>query len=112
MSSHQLHRTLEVQYNTAWFMSHRIREAMRKGPLAPMGGAGEIVEVDETVIGKRDDVGSKEAKYTRDRNIVLTRVNRQGEARSFHVDQANGETIVPIVRANVAAEASCSAGGS
>src|SRR5262245_21797527 len=104
MSSHQLHRMLEVQYNTAWFMSHRIREAMRKGPLAPMGGAGEIVEVDETVIGKSDDVGSKEAKYTRDRNIVLTLVNRQGEARSFHVDQANGETIVPIVRANVDAE--------
>jgi transposase-like protein len=105
ISSHQLHRTLEVQYNTAWFMSHRIREAMRKGPLSPMGGAGKFVEVDETVIGKRDDVGSREAKYTRDRNIVLTLVNRKGEARSFHVDQANGETIVPIVRANVIAEA-------
>src|SRR2546430_11415816 len=40
ISSHQLHRTLEVAYNTAWFMSHRIREAMRAGPLAPMGGGG------------------------------------------------------------------------
>ena len=53
ISSHQLHRILEVQYNTAWFMSHRIREAMRSGPLeAPMGGNGGIVEVDETIYGR------------------------------------------------------------
>jgi hypothetical protein len=51
ISSRQLRRMLEVQYNTAWFMSHRIREAMRKGALSPMGGAGIFVEVDEAVIG-------------------------------------------------------------
>lgn len=51
ISSHQLHRTLGVAYRTAWFMSHRIREAMRDGSLAPMGGGGGIVEVDETFIG-------------------------------------------------------------
>jgi transposase-like protein len=105
ISSHQLHRILEVQYKTAWFISHRIREAMRKGSLFPMGGAGDIVEVDETVIGKRDAIPHKQASRTRDRNIVLTLVDRSGEARSFHIDQANGETIVPIVRANVDAEA-------
>jgi len=48
ISSHQLHRVLEVQYKTAWFLAHRIREAMRVGALAPMGGAGAPVEVDET----------------------------------------------------------------
>lgn len=53
ISSHQLHRILQVQYKTAWFLSHRIREAMRSGALAPMGGAGGIVEVDETFIGQK-----------------------------------------------------------
>src|SRR5216684_7720953 len=46
-SAHQLHRTLKVTYKTAWFMMHRIREAMRTGGLAPAGGAGAIVEIDE-----------------------------------------------------------------
>ena len=46
ISSHQLHRTLGVTYKTAWFMSHRIREALRTGALAPIGGAGGVVEAD------------------------------------------------------------------
>jgi hypothetical protein len=53
ISSHQLHRTLEITYKSAWFLTHRIREAMRDGTLAPMGGAGGIIEVDETYIGKQ-----------------------------------------------------------
>ena len=48
----QLQRTLGVTLKTAWFMSHRIREAMRVVGVEPMGGAGEIVEVDETFIGQ------------------------------------------------------------
>ena len=51
ISAHQLHRTLEVTYKTAWFMEHRILEAMRSGDLAPFGSDGGIVEVDETFIG-------------------------------------------------------------
>jgi transposase-like protein len=47
-SAHQLHRVLEITYKSAWFLAHRIREAMRTGGLAPMGGAGSVVEVDET----------------------------------------------------------------
>src|SRR3989304_3016732 len=50
-SAHQLHRTLEVTYKTAWFLAHRIREAMRSGDLAPFGSDGGVVEVDETFIG-------------------------------------------------------------
>src|SRR6266568_7402031 len=50
-SSHQLHRILGVTYKSAWFLSHRIREAMRGGTLAPMGGTGSIVEADETYFG-------------------------------------------------------------
>ena len=54
LSSHQLHRTLGVTLKTAWFMGHRIREAMREGDLAPFGSNGGTVEVDETFIGQED----------------------------------------------------------
>jgi transposase-like protein len=52
VSAHQLHRALGVTYKTAWFMAHRIREAMRAGGLAPLGGQGKVVEADETYIGR------------------------------------------------------------
>src|ERR1700761_6724163 len=52
ISAHQLHRILEVQYKSAWFLAHRIREAMRVGKLSPMGGNGKTVEIDETYIGR------------------------------------------------------------
>ena len=61
ISSHQLHRILEVQYKTAWFLSHRIRQAMRAGTLAPMGGAGGIAEADETFIGREPGHATTEA---------------------------------------------------
>ena len=51
VSAHQLHRMLEITYKSAWFLAHRIREAMRSGDLAPFGAGGGIVEVDETFIG-------------------------------------------------------------
>src|SRR5712671_2080557 len=54
VSSHQLHRTLDITYRSAWFMAHRVREAMRAGGLAPMGGHGGIVEADETFIGRKE----------------------------------------------------------
>src|SRR5215208_2166158 len=53
ISAHQLHRTLKVTYKTAWFMEHRLREAMRDGSLAPMGGEGKVVEADETYFGNK-----------------------------------------------------------
>jgi transposase-like protein len=56
MSSHQLHRMLGVQYRTAWFMTHRIREAMKEGGGGLLGGGGKIVEVDETYWGKKEGV--------------------------------------------------------
>ena len=63
ISSHQLHRVLEIKYESAWFMSHRLREAMRSGELAPMGGAGGsgIVEADETFIGRKQGVPKRRA---------------------------------------------------
>ena len=111
ISSHQLHRTLEVQYNTAWFMSHRIREAMRGGPLKPpMGGAGEIVEVDETIYGRASTHpkgrGPHGAKLTNSahKNVILSLVERGGEVRSYHVAGSTVSEVVPIVEDNVARE--------
>jgi len=104
LSSNQLHRALGVTLKSAWFMSHRIREAMRGGGLAPMGGDGGIVEIDETFIGYR--AGGREIKGgSTYKHAVLTLVSRKGEARSFHIDRANADNIMPIVRKNLAAEA-------
>lgn len=106
ISSHQLHRLLEVQYKTAWFMSHRIREAMRVGSLSPpsMGGNGRIVEADETFIGRKKDVPKKRGGYAH-KNAVLSLVERGGDLRSFHIEKADAASIMPIVTANVAREA-------
>ncbi len=74
ISSHQLSRMLHVTYKTAWFMAHRIREAMRPKEFTPVGGAGQTVEIDETIIGFQEGV-TKEAKRNRIgsqfRNVVL-----------------------------------------
>jgi transposase-like protein len=103
MSSHQLHRALGITYKSAWFLSHRIREAMRAGGLMPpMGGAGKTVEVDETFIGKNafSPKGRKKPGVAF-RNIVLTLVERGGSARSFPIDTHTLTEVTAIVRANV-----------
>jgi transposase-like protein len=102
VSAHQLHRTLEITYKSAWFLCHRIREAMRDGSLAPMGGEGQIVEIDETFIGKKEGVEVR--RGTAHKQIVLTLVERAGSARSFHVDSTKKEDVLPIVRANIERE--------
>jgi transposase-like protein len=103
ISAHQLHRVLEVQYKTAWFLAHRIREAMRSGALAPMGGPGSVVEVDETFIGKKP--GAPVKRGYGHKNAVLSLVDRKsGEVRSFHVDGTKASDLVPIIKANVAKE--------
>jgi transposase-like protein len=102
ISSNQLARVLGLTVKSAWFMSHRIREAMRSGALAPMGGAGAIVEVDETYIGKKAGVPVRRG-YSHKR-AILTLVERGGQARSFHVDGTSAADIMPILKDNIAAE--------
>lgn len=106
VSAHQLHRTLEVTYKTAWFLAHRIREAMRDGTLTPMGGSGKTVEADETTQGKVSTApkGRNRHRGWGNRNVVLTLVERGGSARSFHVASTSVAEIVPIVRQNVRRE--------
>ncbi|QHL91626.1 IS1595 family transposase [Sphingomonas changnyeongensis] len=104
ISAHQLSRILEVQYKSAWFLAHRIREAMRSGDLAPFGGEGGIVEVDETFIGRIKGAPKKRAFHHKMK--VLALVDRDsGKARTMVVDDVTAKTLMPIVIANVAREA-------
>jgi transposase-like protein len=104
ISSNQLHRTLGVTLKTAWFMSHRIREAMRDDTLAGFGSGGGVVEVDETFIG-REPGSVKRAAYHH-KMKVLTLVDRTtGKAKSMVVDDLKVSTLMPIIRENVAKEA-------
>ena len=104
ISAHQLHRTLGVTYKTAWFMCHRIREAMRSGGLAQFGAGGGTVEVDETFIGKEPGKPMKRAFHHKMK--VLTLVDREaGRAKSFIVDDVKKSTVLPILRENIAKEA-------
>jgi transposase-like protein len=105
ISSNQLHRTLGVTLKTAWFMMHRIREAMRIVGVVPMGGAGVVVEVDETFIGRVEGV-PKQRTGSAHKNVVLTLVERGGSARSFHVDSTRRADVEGIMRANIRKESS------
>ena len=96
MSAHQLHRMLGVTYKTAWFMAHRIREAMRDNPdLGPLGGSNKVVEADETFIGgkaKNRAFGPPPKK-----EAVFALVERDGKMHSFHVPAVNAKTLRPIL---------------
>jgi len=105
ISSNQLHRTLGVTLKTAWFMSHRIREAMRSDNTVNFGSGGGIVEVDETFIGNQYKK-SKTARGGAHKNKVLTLVDRTtGHAKSIVVKDLKTTTLLPILRENIAAEA-------
>jgi transposase-like protein len=82
ISSKQIERMLDVTYKTAWFMTHRIREAMKQDG-GGMLGSGGIVEADETYIGRKP--GTKVRRGHGHKNAVFSLVEREGNVRSFHV---------------------------
>jgi hypothetical protein len=102
VSSHQLHRILQITYKSAWFMSHRIREAMREGRIGLLGGEGAVVEADTTYVG-----GKEKNKHANKRmhagrggvgkQTVHTLIERGGRARSDHIANVSGKTLRPIV---------------
>jgi transposase-like protein len=113
-SAHQLHRTLKVTYKTAWFMSHRIREAMKDtGPVEAMGGSGAIVEADETYFGQLETPRVSKQRQGRpyknkrgpgSKRAVVGLVERGGKARMFHVDNATKADVARVVRTHVSRE--------
>lgn len=110
ISSNQLHRTLGVTLKTAWFMSHRIREAMRSGDFTPFGQDGGVVEADETFIGFEPHVLSGEFEAGKrgfhGKMKVLALIDRNtGRSKAYVVDKIAVDFIMPILRENIAREA-------
>jgi transposase-like protein len=104
ISAHQLHRTLKVTYKTAWFMAHRLREAMREGHFGPLGGEGKTVEIDETYIGGKDKnkhANKRRGRGGMDKEIAFSLVERGGKVRSHHVPSVNAKTLRPILREQI-----------
>jgi transposase-like protein len=100
ISAHQIHRLLGVTYKTAWFMCHRLREAMKPaGGEPPVGGFSKFVEADEMFVG-----GSQSKRAYREvapKKVVVSLVERGGKARSFHIARINAKTVRALIVTNV-----------
>jgi len=104
ISSNQLHRMLGITLKSAWFMSHRIREAMRTGDLAPFGANGGAVESDETFLWNEPGKEIKKG-YAHKRKILSLIDRNSGHSRSMVIDAVDAKTIVPILQENINKEA-------
>ncbi len=104
VSAMMLSRSLNVTYKTAWFMAHRIREAMTEVAPPPVGGKGLVVEVDETYVGGRE-TNKHVSKRTpgrqggRGKQAVVSLVERRGRVRSFHVASVTAARLRPVLEA-------------
>jgi transposase-like protein len=96
ISAHQLHRTIAVTYKTAWFMAHRIREAMKETDAAPLGGEGKTVEADEVYIGRNAKPRTNK-RGGEHKNKVVSLVERGGKVRSIHVDRVTSSSAKELL---------------
>ena len=102
MSAHQIHRMMGITYKTAWFLCHRVREAMRMEPEAegPLGGQGQIVESDETFVGGKAKNVHKGAPVPPKAPVVAL-VERGGKLRAKHVANVTAKTVREVLAAHV-----------
>jgi transposase-like protein len=101
VSSHQIHRTLGITYKSAWFMTHRLREAMRDTSTDQLGGDGSsgIVETDETYFGTTR--GHGKGAHLRRKRAVVALVERKGRVRAYHVKRVTAATLKPILEKQI-----------
>jgi hypothetical protein len=101
VSAHELHRNLGITYKSAWFLAHRIREAMDADKPQPMGGEGGQVQADETYYGNTSKRSKSYKKGLRHKSSVVALVDPdKGEVRAFHVDRANAQTVRAVLVTN------------
>jgi transposase-like protein len=101
MSSHQLHRMLGVTYKSAWFLAHRIREAMIDNKGGPLGGDGKSVQADETYYGNTSKRAKGYKKGHSHKQQIVALVEPKGKARAVHVKTATAQTVREILVTNV-----------
>ena len=101
MSAHQLGRMLGITYKSAWFMAHRIREAMKPAESGPIGGSNKVVEADETYVGGK--ARNRKGKIP-NKAAVVSLVERDGHIRSFHVANVDAANLRPIIIKHVEAK--------
>lgn len=100
MSAKQIERMLGVTYKTAWFMCHRIREAMKTdGTDGPLGGPDAVVEADETYVGGK--AKNRATRKPAPKKAVVALVERDGHVRSFHVANVNAKHLRGLIVTNV-----------
>jgi transposase-like protein len=97
MSSHQLHRMLGVTYKSAWFLAHRIREAMIDVTPSPLGGEGKSVQADETYYGNTSKRAKGYKKGHRHKQQIVALVEPKGKARAVHVKTATAANVREIL---------------
>jgi len=109
ISAHQLHRTLKIAYNSAWFMAHRIREAMTDTDPSPLGGQGKVVEADEAYHGKRETPQPSKHRHGRpyikkgkaaEKRPIFALVERGGAARAYHMPQVTAANVRDVLVRN------------
>lgn len=98
-SAHELHRSLGITYKSAWFMAHRIREAMKTELDGPLGGPGKAVEADETFVGGK--ARNRAFRKPAEKKIVMTLIERDGIARSFHIARVDAKHLRGALVAHV-----------
>lgn len=105
ISAHQVHRMIGVTYKTAWFMCHRLREAMRSNDPGTFGDGGGIVEVDETFIGRDRSVEKKTGGFQHKMKVLALVDRATGGSRAMVVDRLTAADVAPHVNFNLAREA-------
>ena len=100
MSAKQMERMLGVTYKTAWFLCHRIREAM-DGATGndPLGGGNKVVEADETFVGGK--ARNRAYRAPNPKKAVVALVEREGQVRSFHVANVTAKQLRGLIVTNV-----------
>jgi transposase-like protein len=101
VSAHQLHRMLGITYKSAWFLGHRIREAMIDDKASPLGGEGKSVQADETYFGNTSKRAKGYKKGHAHKHQIVALVETGGKARAVHVKKATVESVREVLVTHV-----------